>query len=402
MKKKSFYMGIGLCIVIAGIAGICIIQGINDSDDVPLKPVEGVISDSQLVDESLYKNLQFHDFKIVTNEINGVYEIEILSNDDYLERTFLENFQIMSDVIDKFFGEDFDKSYVVADFYPPDEDTIYVSYDDIPDVCTDEKYNTSDITYLFGNNTKEGGYMVQIDERLTNVWFSKYGLKDIMPSQLDCEKVYTYLSCIRQTEDVEISLQDGKIMLSQLEENVLSFLNEEFPMEVSENISFGIGDVRIIKNGDCEGVCFKVRRIYKGIPFEYGSGYADGMYIDDVDHERGEVSYSVSSSPDTMLAFSRVNGTVIETKKITKMLSAEQAIQIVAEKIGENSTYDVHGMELVYRACDIPEERKSEVDAIMRPCWKLITINQNDSKYTLFYVDVETGEVTERFEYYYE
>ena len=38
----------------------------------------------------------------------------------------------------------------------------------------------------------------------------------------------------------------------------------------------------------------------------------------------------------------------------------------------------------------------------LSPKWKIITINQNDNKYTLFYVDVVTGEITERFEYYYE
>ena len=56
----------------------------------------------------------------------------------------------------------------------------------------------------------------------------------------------------------------------------------------------------------------------------------------------------------------------------------------------------------MYRECEIPEERIDKLDAILKPKWKIITINQNDDKYTVFYVDVVTGEISERFEYYYE
>ena len=72
------------------------------------------------------------------------------------------------------------------------------------------------------------------------------------------------------------------------------------------------------------------------------------------------------------------------------------------ERIGDNSVYAVHGVELIYCNSEIPEERKTEVMNILTPKWKIITINQNDNKYTLFYVDAITGEITDRFEYYYD
>lgn len=407
MKKKKLFLCIcaGICVALIAVILIFIFKDNKESEksythtqvDNAVKPNETLSSE-----DSSYSNLILHDFETSTEEINEVYNIEILSDNNYMDNTFLENFEIMNNVIDNFFVEDFDKSYIVADFYISDQETIYVNYYDIEKECADEKYNMPSSEFLFGNNTSEGGYMVQINEKLNNIWFSKNELNTILPSGLGYKKVYPYISCIRQVEDVEINLKDGKIKLSEMEERVLSFLNENFPMEVSQNISFGIADVRILDNGDYEGVCFKVRRIYKGIPFEYGSNVSADMYRDELNHDRGEVDYAVSTAPDTMLSFGCVNGTVVETEKITEMISADDAMKILSEKIGENSVYDVYGIELVYRECEIPEERTDEVDAILKPKWKFITINQNDNKYTLFYVDVVTGEITERFEYYYE
>lgn len=404
-QKGILIVGVSICILLF-VAAFLLLQPKDGSDSEGKNPVhenvDGVFeNNTQEPDGAKYANLNFKDFKVVTDGIDGVYNIEIISNNSYKERSFLENFKLMRNVIDNFFKEEFDKSSIVADFYPPNEDAIYVNYYDIEKICQDEKYNTPSNTYLFGNNTSNGGYMVQIDEAMINVWFSKNGFGNIMPSQLEYRKVYRYLSGVRQGEDVEVNLKDGTIKLSELEENLLGFLNEDFSMDVSENISFGIGDARILNHGDCDGICFKVRRFYKGIPFEYGSNFAMGMYIDKLGNDKAEVSYLVSDSPDSMLSFGRVNGTVVETEKITQMISMDKALQLLSEEIGENSIYDVYGIELVYRECAIPDERVEQVDAILKPCWKVITVNQNDEKYTLFYVDVVTGEITDRFEYFY-
>lgn len=81
-----------------------------------------------------------------------------------------------------------------------------------------------------------------------------------------------------------------------------------------------------------------------------------------------------------------------------------EALDLLSQQIGSNSVYDVYGVELVYRSRsdEIPENSGKEIREMLKPVWKIITINQNDDKYTLFYIDVVTGEITERFEYYYE
>ena len=407
MKQKKNIIGacFCLCLVICIVAGVIILSENNTQMGKPksLAQVKAAFqTDIQELKDGKYDNLIYHEFKSSIDNVEAVYNIEIQRDNSYQERTFLENFEIMNAVIDKFFMENFDKSYIVADFHISNEEIVYVDYADIEKICTDEKYNMPQSEFLFGNDTSNGGYMVQIDESLTNVWFSKYGLKDIHPSRLTYEKVYPYISCIRQDDNVTVELEDGEIPLAELEEDVLEYLNSNFPLEYDENIIWGIGDARVINNDGQNGVCFKVRRIYKGIPFEYGSNYSSGMYIDDVASDSGEISYAVSTHPDTMLAFGSINGTVVETNTISEMFSAGDALKLLSEEIGENSIYEVRGIELVYRNCEIPETRVDEVSDILVPKWKIITINQNDDKFTLFYVDVVTGEITERFEYYYE
>lgn len=326
-------------------------------------------SDIQKLKAGEYKNLRYKSFEASIDEVTEVNNIEILSDNSYKDKSFSKNAEKMNQVIDKFFMEEFDKSYIVADS-----------------------------TFLFGNNTAEGGYMVQISESLNHAWFSRFGLGDIGPFE-DYEKVYLYISGIRQVEDVELNLQDGSIMLSEMEEKVLEYLNSEaFPLPISENIDFGIGEVRIIENGQYDGVGFKVRRIYKGIPFEYGSV----AYDDCVGKDYGELDYVVSTYPDTMLTFGRVNGKVVETKSITELITLGTALELVSEGIGDSSVYDVYGVELVYRNEIISDERKEEVDDILVPKWKIITAKEDGEEYKIYYVDVVTGKISSRYEYKHE
>lgn len=123
-----------------------------------------------------YDNLVIHDYKTSLGDIKEVYNLKIMTDKSYLDRTFIENFKRMDAAIDKFFMEEFDKSYIIADFHI-DGKTVEVGYNDIEKTCNSEAYDGEYMSYLFGNNTKQGGYMVQISESMINTWFSRYGLQ---------------------------------------------------------------------------------------------------------------------------------------------------------------------------------------------------------------------------------
>ncbi len=409
MKKKKKLLGISVLVVILLIVLVYITYDKNLEDDKDyLFPVEEVIeSYKKSIKQAQYSNLIFHDFEPSIEDVQSVYNIKILANRDYRKRSFIDNFEIMTTLIDDFFAEDCDKSHLQVTFYKEDED-IVVSYNDVKNQCVGDVYDKEEKAFLFGNNTSTGGYMIQTDVTLTSTWLSRNGFGTIVPTNIKPKSIYNYISCKRQIEDVELKLKDGIIKISELENKVLSYLNENFPMEIAENVNFGIGDVRIVELDGFEGACFRVRRIYKGIPFEYGYTSASGDYVDEYGHDRGEISYVESAYPDTICGFGQLNGKIVETEVITEMLPINKALDILSEKIGDNSIYDVYGIELVYRECytseeiEKIEEEKEDISEILKPMWKVITVNQNDDKYTLFYIDVVTGDITERFEYYYE
>ena len=74
------------------------------------------------------------------------------------------------------------------------------------------------------------------------------------------------------------------------------------------------------------------------------------------------------------------------------------ALEELSNSIGDNSIYDVYGIEVVYQF-QIKESDKNSEEKISEgiPKWKIITVNENDDKYTWFYVDMKTGEISHRY-----
>ncbi len=410
MKKKTKMLVLSaVALLVIAVSVVLIIISNKPKEEATFYTIDDVkdkiSSDISKIQKGKYKNLICDDFSASLEDIEGVYNIEIQNNNDYLKKSLVENLKIMDTTINRFFNEEFDKSFIEAEIFFDDEEggSEYIGYNNLENALSDSKYKDYHSRYnepmwLFGNNTSEGGYMVQIDEALSNVWFSKYGLNNIAPN--DYKKEYLYLMGKRQSEDFDIALTDKSVKISELENKCIEYLNKDFILPVPENISYEIGDAYMLKNGDKDAVCFLIRRVYKGIPFECGSNGASGEYNDKVDHDHGLIYYADSNSPDTLLGFGKTDIKVNEIEKIDKILDLNNAMKILSDRIGTNSTYNVKGAELIYR--EEPVENNNYDCVKLTPKWKIVTLNQNDDKYTLFYVDAVTCEVTERFEYYYE
>ena len=215
-------------------------------------------------------------------------------------------------------------------------------------------------------------------------------------------KEYLYVTGIRQ-EEMTIQLQDKAYSLSELEKKVMDYVNEEaFPLPQHGELSYQIGTTHVMDMGDKDTINFVLRRVYKGVPFEYGAESSSGEYMDKFVHDYTRINYVDGTQPDTIMGFLDLKGTIEVSKEITQMIPAREALRLLSEQIGENSVYEVYGVELIYRDSVTRDDKEPGISVDMEPKWKIITINQNDDKYTLFYVDVVTGEITNRFEYYYD
>lgn len=408
MNKKKILIISSVAAVIAAAVLILVIFNNKNKIKVTLCPIQEVKEkfDEDLTElkENRYDNLIYNDFITTFPDVEALYDLEIETDNAYLNRTTLENFHIMQDAINKFFKEDFDKSYIDAEFIFSYEDggTEYINYNDVETKCKEDKYNkfhnnSTKLVYLFGNNTANGGYMVQTSEMLVNTWFSKYGMNSISPLEFD--DICLYLNGVRQGNDFKVSLKDDEVNISTLENKVLDFVNKDFLLPVSDNINYIIGQAKIFNKPDCMGIGFTMRRVYKNVPFEYGSFGSSGNYNDNYEHDSGTVYYCENEDPDTMLAFGITDGIIMETEEISEIIDLKQALEIVSKKVGKNSVYDVKGIELVYRSDMTRDESNTIVDRLS-PKWKIIAVNKNDDKLTLFYVDAVSGRLTERFEYY--
>lgn len=410
-KKGIIIVCVCICILLL-VAGVGLLQSKEKKETekkdglVTLEDVKSQFeTDIQELKDGGYENLIAKDFTASIEETEGLYCFQILKNQS--QETTLENVDEMIEVLELFFGETLDKSNLYHTVYTLDENGeipmgemgTNLNFDEVMALLKDEiKQGYS----LRGGFVLGGDMYAHLDPAFGNIWFSKRSLGTSLPEDAENTREYLYVTGIRQ-EDAVVQLQDRAYALSELEQTVLDYVNgTEFPLPKQEEISYQIGTAHVITIEEKECINFVLRRVYQGVPFEYGYASASGTYIDELGHEYTRVNYIEGTQPDTIMGFMDLKGRVDITAEVKEMITAGTAISLLSEKIGENSTYEVYGVELVYRNCEVEEDRLLEVGDALEPKWKIITVNQNDDKYTLFYVDVVTGEITDRFEYYYD
>lgn len=349
--------------------------------------------------EGEYPNLIGKEFTASIEAAEGLFRFQILINQE--DETTLENVGPMIEALESFFGDLLDKSQLYHRAYAIDEneEDKEFSYDELIEQL--KEGDKSKYVFKLGL-TLLGECYAHTDPAFGNTWFSKRSLGTSLPGGEWPMKEYLYVTGIRQ-EDTQIRLKDKTYYLSELEQNLLNYVNgEAFPLPHHAELSYQIGTTHVMDMGENDSINFVLRRVYQGVPFEYGSEGASGGYIDKLWHDFTTVNYVEGIHPDTMMGFFGLTNTVEVTEEISQMIPVREALRLLSEQIGENSIYEVRGVELVYRNREIPEDKSKEISNILEPKWKIITINKNDNKYTLFYVDVVTGEITDRFEYFYQ
>lgn len=380
----------------------------------------------QELKDGKYENLTASDFEASIDEVENLYRFQILHPEGYADVSFLEDctFVIenalsqgentlghlwnpdyrmqmmqrkldeMNEIIDRFFQTEVDKTYLEAHYWA-DEEYQRVKYNLFQDQISKGLTTKNNLFVLSGNETKEDGFMIQMSSIINDVWFSRGELGDIMPSFNWRAKRYLYLSGERQGEDVVLHLLDGDILLSEMEKRVLEYLNTDaFPLPGTEGIYYEIGEALVLENGKYEGydgVCFIVRRAYGGVPFICGPWELVHLYDG---YDTSEISYARSDTPDTMRDFGGLNGTVEVQEKIPNILSVGEALECLSDYFGyENGTYEVRGVELVYKSSPVPEEDVLKISDILEPKWRIIVYPGGINGEISYYVDVETGEI---------
>ena len=380
----------------------------------------------QELKDGKYENLTASDFESSIDAVEKLYRFQILHPEGYAEVSFLEDctfvienalsqkenplahlwnpdYRIemmqrkldeMNEIIKQFFQGEVDRTYLEG-HYISDGEYHRVEYGRFLRMLSDGLITESNLFSLFVNETKNDGVMIQMSSIINDAWFSRGELGDIMPSLIWGAKRYLYLSGERQGEDVVLHLLDGDILLSEMEKRVLEYLNTDaFPLPRTQGIYYEIGEALVLENGKYEGydgVCFIVRRAYGGVPFICGPWELVHLYDG---YDTSEISYARSDTPDTMRDFGGLNGTVEVQEKIPNILSVGEALECLSDYFGyENGTYEVRGVELVYKSSPVPEEDVLKISDILEPKWRIIVYPGGTSGEISYYVDVVTGEI---------
>ena len=173
---------------------------------------------------------------------------------------------------------------------------------------------------------------------------------------------------------------------------VMDYLgSDDFPLPITKGIHYEIGAVLVVENEKYEGydgVCFIIRRVYKGVPFACGT--LRTLYESDT----SEISYARSNIPDTIRDFHGLNGEVVEMQVVKNVISVGEALKILSERLGnKNGIYEVRGIELVYKNVPISSEEMTKISDILEPKWQFLVCPGGTGTEMIYFIDAITGEM---------
>ena len=122
MKKKTKMLVLSaVALLVIAVSVVLIIISNKPKEEATFYTIDDVkdkiTSDVSKIQKGKYKNLICDDFSASLEDIEGVYNIEIQKNKDYLKKSLVENLKIMDTTINRFFNEEFDKSFIEAEIF---------------------------------------------------------------------------------------------------------------------------------------------------------------------------------------------------------------------------------------------------------------------------------------------
>lgn len=405
MKKKKFAIFLVLILSVGITIGMALIlmQSKENNELDILYDLETVKknceSDIAKAANGKYNNLKMSNVIVEIDSIDELYQIDVEVNDDYRNKSMVENFELVKTTINNFFGDEFDLSVVDITFFDINEQPLEpMPFVKVDEIILNKKESGSKFFLAFGDARKNDGKgFLQIDSNLVNVWFSRGNIQATHPMySYDVKQVYNLTIDKSEITDV-VHLSDGEITIKDAVNFVENYLNNDLPYEKNEEFVYEVAEVRVLDVDGQDALGFCVRKQYKNIPFDYVDAVTSGEFNSTYWDDRGQLCMIKTGEIDNICGLGGDRYNVIKsTDKIEKIISVDGALQAVSKEIGDNSVYDVYGIELIYQFTEDSEDN-TLAKYSGRIKWKITSRNQNDDKETLFYVDVESGKVENRF-----
>ncbi|MDE6759703.1 MAG: hypothetical protein K2J90_03370 [Lachnospiraceae bacterium] len=193
--------------------------------------------------------------------------------------------------------------------------------------------------------------------------------------------------------DTVWELPDGEMSIADAAKIVKDYFEAGTPRQNPSGISIDVPEVEVFTLNDKYGYAFKVRRVYKGVPFAYVST-ATGIYYSSVYEFKEDVKTAYMIDHNKVAAFTGyVDAEQLEAliEEQTEIMSLKDAALLLDDFLAANVKLEVDKAGLVY--CTCMDETGNN---IVYPCWQFEGGNTTNSQRMRVYVNVLSGDV-----YYY-
>lgn len=389
-KNQKLLVGIGALVIIFVLYSVITTGKKEKKDAETVSENQVTIKQAREEKEKLiengingkYKHLYFEDFKFDDSFGDSVYKLKLKYPVTYQNMELKEVLQVQVNTLKAFYGDKLDMDYVYDQSVAGDK--FYIAEKQIKNGT----YSKEQLPYLVYHKDE---YHAQVDAGISALWMD-VGLDGI--TEMNNSKT---LETIYYPYDTEEKLQDtyktenGTLSVKEGIEKVETYFNENFPIAQTEKELHRVVNAKIVEKEDKNHAFqFALTREYDGVKFESAISGTMAYNLD----ERVDLTDAIMDGNGSVLYFSGYccNTNYIEEKSFTTILSPTVAMQRIADKIGENSEYEVNSMGLIYA-----EREKEDCDYnVATPVWQVTVTNKVDQKKTYFYVNVENGEVTSR------
>ena len=358
------------------------------------------------VKDGVYENLTTNNPYVYITKENTISEIKEKSNTRYKDKSRLELLEEEYKIVKELIGDNLNMDNLVDDtswYYINDNyDLHYPTYEETIESIKNGTYTPNELvatTYpkLAYVGAPRGGkdrMYCHVPPDMHSVVFMKGGLFKLMNTVIDdLETEYTPVKIYYKNSsdlDDEYQLSNGKMSVGDGIEFVENYFANKYPYNINKDIKEKVYfvDVFDIGNG-LYAYEFGITKEFAGLIGEVGY-ILEGASI----ANKYDTRAIMVETNDVDMRIGLGNGNEMEKigEEFSKVVSLKSAFQLISEKIGKNSKYEVKEIAMIFKR-KILNGTIYQEDIKGIPTWLIRCENKADGMETRFYINLNNGKL---------
>lgn len=211
---------------------------------------------------------------------------------------------------------------------------------------------------------------------------------------------YTYESVERfdidDVPDQSYKLYDREVSLSEAVEFSTDFFENKYIPASFTPVDTKVAAIEVMRFKDLYGYRLLLKNFFDDIPFDYVFDLTtSSMMSDNKDYITQMEEAFMAKSNDIDFWYTTSPYTQIERdgEALTRILSLEDAVDIISTKLSDAVSFEAESMEFVYCPLSYDFDSADPYVTTAEAAWKMNALNSNDGKMYCVYVNAVTGEL---------